>query len=256
MSKEFPPIDVERATRKLYSPYLADIPIRIKNWTAVYKPETKMRKFLHKLFKRKAEKITPYDEIRPYLQTFDIINCVPRGFFMGLVGHTAMVYRCKATGQVMVYESTQTGRGDGKPGVQLRPMREWAQNYKGKIYIRHSYIRGDPTSPPHRLIAESKCSQHIRKHRGTAYPNLRTLSGLWFVANAAIDLWFKNRFQNKDRSDVMFCTQLVGHCLRYCKLIDETVNPAEWEPDDVRGYKYLNRYCAAGVAFGPEIRIK
>ena len=159
-----------------------------------------MSKFLDKLLARKAEKITPYDEIRPYLQTFDIINCVPRGFIMGLIGHTAMVYRCKATGQVMVYESTQTGRKDNKSGVQLRPMREWVDNYKGKIYISRTEIIGDVK----RTIAEIRCDEHIKQYRGTAYPNLKKLKGLWFTANAAVDFRMtKHTFYQFNIADLM-----------------------------------------------------
>ena len=220
-----------------------------------------MSKFTDKLFngnRRRAPKIIPYDEVRDSLQTFDIINCVPRGFIMGMIGHTAMVYKCKATGQVMVYESTQTGRGDGKSGVQLRPMREWVDNYKGKIYISQTEIIGDIL----RCIAEIKCDEHIRKFRGTAYPNLKKAKGLWFTINAAVDLPIDTGLENPDVDFWMFCTHLVGHVFRWCLLIkDESFNPAELEPDDTRkkyGYAQskFEAYFRLNVKSKQEIRIK
>ncbi|KKN71958.1 hypothetical protein LCGC14_0416040 [marine sediment metagenome] len=262
MSK-YPPLDVERITRELYSPFPADIPIRIKNWTSIYKPEAKiMSKFMDKLLKRKREKIVPYEEIRDSLQTFDIINCVPSGGLLGwlwaLIGHTAMVYVCKATSQVMVYESTQTGRGDNKSGVQLRPMREWVENYKGKIYISQTEIIGDTL----RCIAEDRCGCHIRKYRGTAYPNLKKAKGLWFVINSAIDLPFDTGLENPDVDFWFFCTHLIGDVFRWCLLISDAykLNPAELEPDDTRknfyGVSKFEKSMRPSVSSKVEIRIK
>jgi hypothetical protein len=221
-----------------------------------------MSKFLDKLMRRKAEKITPYDEYRETAQTFDIINCVPSGGLLGwlwaLIGHTAMVYVCKATDQVMVYESTQTGRGDGKSGVQLRPMREWVENYKGKIYISQTEI----DNFPQRVAAETRCSQHIRKYRGTAYPDLKKAKGLWFTINAAVDLPFDNSLENPDVDFWFFCTHLIGDVFRWCRLtVGKRFNPAELEPDDTRkklSYIISNFevYFRSGASSKQEIRIK
>jgi hypothetical protein len=208
----------------------------------------------------KKEKIIPYSEIRDSLQTFDVVNCVygtqwwnPFHWIMWLIGHTAMVYRCHETGQVMIYESTTMGRNDKNTGVQLRPMKEWLDSYPGKVYIRPTIIE----SKINRLIIEERCRIHIKKYRGTGYPNLKKWRWRWFVANAAIDLPFKTKLQNPDIDIVMFCTMLFVHCLRYCRLVQKEVNPAEFEPDDFRGGIEASReYLTEGVSMGEEYRIK
>ena len=212
------------------------------------------------------EIIVPYNKIRDDLQTFDILNCVygtqwynPVHWFMGAIGHSAGVYRCHETGQVMAYESTQMGRTDNNTGVQLRSMREWLASYPGRVYVRH--VRFD--SSMMRTIAEDMCREHIKKYRGTGYPDLKKWRWRWFLANAAIDLPWTSKLQkaleNPDIDEVMFCTMLIMHLFRFCGLITEGVsfNPAEWEPDDTRGEsKLLSAILASGIQIMPEIRIK
>ena len=207
--------------------------------------------------------IIPYDEIRSSLRTFDILNCIPNqglfGWFWAWVGHTAMVYVCKETGQVMVYESTQTSRKDGQSGVQLRPMREWVERYPGKIYLRrvaiHNTIR--------RLNAEDECAGHIQEFRGTKYPDLKKPRWLIFLANAMVDLpdWVpgKKKLENLDTAIMMFCTHLLGHVFRWCGMINASCNPAELQPDDLRPGKdkrFVTILLNDGVSIGPEIQIK
>jgi len=208
----------------------------------------------------KKEIITPYGDIRNNLQTFDVVNCIygdqwynPVHWFLGAIGHTAMVYRCKTTGQIMIYESTTTSKLDKRTGVQLRPMKEWVDNYPGKIYIRPTTIEGGVR----REAAEILCTRHIKKYRGTEYPDLSTWRWIWFLANAAIDLPFKTGLQNPDIDTVMFCTHLFGHVYRYCGLASLNLNPAELQPDDLRHdiHNFLI-YLSAGVSIGNEIRIK
>ena len=218
-----------------------------------------------------------YNDVRDDLQTFDVLNCVygdewwnPVHWILGAVGHTAMVYVCKETDQIMIYESTQTGRADKLEGVQLRPMKEWLQNYRGKVYLRRTTITSDGGHPPMfaRVRAELRCGMHVQKYRGTAYPNLKKVRGLWFLANAAIDLPVSTGLENPDIDIVMFCTHLFGHVFRFCDMIKEynsnikhrpckAFNPAELEPDDLRPgrdakfIQYLKEY----VHLGPEMQL-
>ena len=128
--------------------------------------------------------ITSYDHIRKTLRTFDILNCLPYvrhwwnplHWIMRLIGHTAMIYVCKETGQIMVYESTQTSRSDGKSGVQLRPLREFIKQYPGRIKLRQTFISSvfrTGSSAEVRQEAERLFTVHIKKYRGTKYPNLK-----------------------------------------------------------------------------------
>ena len=220
--------------------------------------------------------ITPYEKVRGSLKTFDILNCVygtqpwnPLHWILGAIGHTAMVYRVKETGQLMVYESTQTGRADGLTGVQLRPLKEWLENYPGKVYLRRVTIEGnifDPGGTATVNDAERACALHIKQHRGTEYPDLKKIKWLWFLANAVVDIpkWvpFKKYFENVPTTVKMFCTHLVGHCFKYCGLVTGPLNAAELQPDDMRPagqIRYPNNfanYVAAYVKLGAEIRLK
>ena len=213
---------------------------------------------------KNKEKITKYEDIRKDLQTFDVINCLygtewynPMHWVMRAIGHTAMVYVCEETGQIFVYESTQTSRGDGKTGVQLRPMGEWVDSYPGQIRIRKTIIE----DPELRAVAELKASDHIKKYRGTPYPPLNKLRWLWFMANAAIDVrWglIKKAFENKATEAFIYCTMLFGHWFKYCGLIFDVLNEAELEPDDTRpgSDSLVTVYFVKGVSLGPEIQIK
>lgn len=210
------------------------------------------------------EVIVPYDDIRGTLQTFDVLNCVygtkwwnPIHWFMGYIGHTATVFRCKETGQVMIYESTQMGRDDNTKGVQLRPMREWLASYPGRVYLRHVKFDSDVS----RSISEDMCLIHIKKYRGTEYPDLKKWRWRWFLANAKVDLpWTSNlqkALENPDIDEVMFCTMLVMHLFRYCLIVHpDRVNPAEWEPDDTRDSILLAAAMVRGMKVMPEIRLK
>ena len=212
---------------------------------------------------RKA-KIPKYEDIRNSLQTFDILNCIygfqwwnPFHWFMALIGHTAMVYRCRETGQVMVYESTQTARKDNLGGVQLRPLREWLKNYPGKVYLRHVYIDINITPYDSRIQTELLCKEHIRKYRGTAYPDLNTWKGRFFVAGASIDL--KGIINDNEDTDFwFFCTMLYFDVLRWCRIMHKDVIPSEAEPDDTRSGRdsYLLEHLYDGVTVSDEIRIK
>jgi len=207
--------------------------------------------------------ILPYDDIKSGLQTFDILNCVygtepwnPIHWIMGAIGHSAMVYRCAATGQLMVYESTQTSRRDKLSGVQLRPMKEWL-NYPGRIYFRRTVF----SDLLHRESALRTCDGHIQKYRGTAYPNLKQSRWLWFLINAAVDLPFRNCLENPDIDTVMFCTMLIGHVFRYCGMLAdekaEYFNPAEMEPDDLReDIERFVSFLSSDITVGPEHRLK
>ena len=210
------------------------------------------------------KKIKKYKDIRNSLQTFDILNCVygtqwwnPFHWLMAAIGHTAMVYRCRETGQIMVYESTQTARKDKRKGVQLRPMKEWLENYPGKVYLRHVYISVDIASCDSRIGAELLCKTHIRKYRGTEYPDLNTWKGRFFLANAAID--FDGVIEDNEDVDFwMFCTMLLFDVFRWSGLMCKDVIPSEAEPDDTRYGKdgYMQLHLCGGVTVGEEVRIK
>ena len=83
------------------------------------------------------QEIILYPDIRDKLSTFTIINCEHKELFFRLIGHTAVVYKCCETGQIMVFESNITvSQITGKSGVRLTPMGKWLSEYKGKVFVR------------------------------------------------------------------------------------------------------------------------
>lgn len=214
--------------------------------------------------------ITPYNDIKDSLQTFDIINCVygdnwlrPSHWIMGAIGHTAMVYVDRESGKIFIYESTRSKRADGLTGVRLRPMEEWVNMYPGRIYLRQVTFSSDVIFEGQALreSAERKCGYHIKLYKGTPYPDLAKFRWLWFLINAKIDLpkgsVLNKKFENPDIDFVMFCAHLVGHVFKWCGLAVPDMNSAELEPDDFRQLAmvfiaYLKDY----ISLGEEIQLK
>lgn len=196
-----------------------------------------------------------YSQIRSRLRTFDVLNCVPYGAFWGWIGHTADVYVCQETGQVMVNEATQK-KYAGKSGVQLTPMAEWIHNYTryGRVFWRQCDIRH--TIYSNRENAELLCAEHIKKYRGTPYPDLKTAAGKWFLANARLDLpiWKNNPWTNADIDTIFFCSHLIGHKFRYCGLAED-LNPAELDTKDFRPGRAFENFLGDGVSLAGEVQI-
>ena len=197
-----------------------------------------------------SEKIVPYSEIRKDLRTFDVLCCEPDGWVASWIEHTAFVYRSQAVDQVMVYESTKR-KYAGKNGVRLVPMAEWLRDYPGKVYLRNTHI----VSKLLRRSAKVKAGEHIRRYRGTPYPDMKTRAGKLFLANARIDV-FDRYWANKDIDSVFFCAMLGAHWFRFCELTREGVNPAEVDTRDFRAGGKFRAQARGGVMFGKEIRIK
>ncbi len=197
-----------------------------------------------------------YSRFRDQLKTFDVLCCIPPGIFMGWIEHTAMVYCCKETGQIMVYRST-TQTYAGKNGVTLTPIAEFVRNYTragGRIYHRSCYI----SRPVNRGRAQQLCSNHIKQYRGKPYPNLKTRAGRWYVANARIDLpiFRNNPWTNADIDTIFFCAHLIGHNYRASELTFININPAEVHTKDFREDQWFEKHALRpGVKLGDEIEI-
>ncbi len=224
--------------------------------------------------KNMKEKITPYLEIRDKLDTFTIINCEPHNLFWRLIGHTAVVYKCRETGQLMVLESTTLNKFTGKSGVQLTPMGLWVNNYPGRLYVRIPEFSFNPSNPRIRAnkglynatldMAES----FIKKYLESSYPDLKTWSGKMKLILSALDFKIlgKDIFTYKGDDKGIFCTMLVVMFYKYCQLmrtlsyrreVRQTADKfaSEFEPDDTRNDAIFEMYLKNCV-LGKEIRIK
>lgn len=204
--------------------------------------------------------ITPYNEIRDRLDTFAIINCIPKGFIWSKIGHTAVLVKCQRTGQISVLESTTLNKFTGKSGVQMTPFGLWLKNYPGKVYARipaFQDCRGD--SKDHDYWRRRKAEAFIKEHLNSSYPDLKTWSGRLKLAFSSLDfkLFGRDWITYKGADDGIFCTMLVIMMLQYCELFDVDESAQEYEPDDTRG-GVLECFDnnLKHVTYGKEIRLK
>lgn len=205
----------------------------------------------------KTDQAFTYDEIRPHLETFSIINCLtvktwrPSTWFWNAIGHTLTIYKDLETESIFAYESTQRSYS-GTNGVHLQFMSDWIQSYPGLAFVRLPIFQDKELRA--RAIIHSPF--HVKDYRGTPYPNLKTHRGRRFVANASLDNpLFKMWNENPDIDSVMFCTMLVAHFWKACGLTKPDLNPAEMEPDDTRPGGNFEKWLVDGVTLGPELLI-
>ena len=203
--------------------------------------------------------VVNYLDIRHKIGTFTVINCEHRNWIWRLIGHTAVVYKCRITGQLMVLESTNKNFTTGNSGVQLTPLGLWLKNYPGKVFIRVPEFVNKPSNTDAKWNREEKAGQFVAQHliAKTSYPDLRTWSGRFKVALSALDLKFRGKdlFTYKGDDVGIFCTMLVVQFYIYCGLMKPVIEAAECEPDDTRTHGFLERQLV-DCAWSDEIRIK
>jgi len=200
--------------------------------------------------------IIPYPKIRQDLSTFTIINCEHKRLFWRLIGHTAVVYYCHETNQLMVLESH---RG---VGVTLTPMGKWVSEYPGKVFVRIPTFDFLTVGHPTYITdfdekIQIKAEEFIKKYLGSSYPNLQTWSGKMKLVLAALDLKIcrKDLFTYSGDDVGIFCTMLVIMLLQYCGLVSMGTDAEEWEPDDTRK-DFTLRQVLTNCKYGNEIQIK
>jgi hypothetical protein len=213
------------------------------------------------------EKIIPYLQIRDKLETFTIVNCVSRKFPYNLIGHTAVLYRCPKTGQLMVLESTTLNKFSGKSGVQLTPFGIWLHNYSGKVYVRTPEFY----YPQHSSYDGSinYAQSFIQTHLPSSYPDLKTRTGRFKLYMAALDfkLFGKDIFTYTGDDDGIFCTMLVVMFYQYCHLmrkytfdlqsgrINFKFTAEECVPEDCREGGFLEK-ALINLTWSTEMRLK
>jgi len=206
--------------------------------------------------------VIAYRDVRESLGSFDYLNCLdrltlnPKTWFWRLIGHTARVFVDPRTGAVFVYESTTLNK-TGRSSVQLTLMSDWLADRcrRKRVMLRQVKFDRGAVWP---IKAQQRFGSHIRKYRGTPYPDLSQWRWRWHMANAAIDLpgdqpWL----ENVDQDTMMHCTQLSFDLDRWCGLINKPVNPAESEPDNCRPGRqdWLDGLLVEGVTVGDEVEI-
>ena len=183
--------------------------------------------------------IVPYKTAKPQLDTFTLINCIHHKFPYNLIGHSAILWKCEATGQLMIFESTTLNKFSMQSGVQLHAFGGWLKRYPGKVFARiptfHDHADGIDHNYRRRRLAEA----FIQNYLGTSYPDLKTWAGKLKLAFSALDfkIFGIDIFQYKSDDIGIFCTMLVILLLQYCELFDTCMEAKEFEPDDLRGNK-------------------
>jgi hypothetical protein len=200
--------------------------------------------------------IIPYLKCRDQLPTFTIINCISKKFPYNWIGHTAILYKCTSTGQLMIFESTSLNKLSGKSGVQMMPFGARLDRYPGKVYARVPKF-GD-SSDGANVAREIMAADFIREHLGSSYPDLKTMTGRFKLYMAALDfkLFGKDWFSYKGGDKGIFCTELVMMMLQACGLYDDDSVPSEFKPDDLRGNETDFEDYLINMVYLPEIRLK
>lgn len=179
--------------------------------------------------------ISRYKEIRPLLKTGDIVLFRGRGIISGLIllfcrlcnrfkgvkfSHIGMVVI--DAGRIMLFESTTlfpTGIHIGLKGVQLNPLSERLQTYKGKVFIRHLKYERDE-------FFQKVISGSLVELLGRPYEE--SLIELMGAAAEVVNLFDGHK---SDLSSI-FCSELVSEIFKRMGFLSQSIPPNEYSPSD------------------------
>lgn len=197
-----------------------------------------------------------YKEIRPLLQSGDIVLFRGRGVISGLIllfcrlfsrfkkvqfSHIGMIV--VDAGRVMLFESTTLYGGKG---VQLKPLSEVLQIYKGGVFVRRLICERDERF--YEILSKS-----VTELLGRPYEkNIIELMG----AAAGIVQVFDG---HKSNLSSVFCSELVSEILKREGFLSQSIPPNEYSPDeyDVDGKVDEELYFSEKeVRLGKVLRIK
>lgn len=184
--------------------------------------------------------ISRYKKIRPLLQTGDVVLFRGRGIISGLIllfcrlfnrfkgvkfSHIGMVV--VDSGRVMIFESTTLFGCDstypnplsGSDGVQLNPLSERLQTYKGKVFIRQLICeRG--------RFFEQTISDSLVELLGRPYE--KSLIELMGAAAEIINLFDGH----KSDLSTIFCSELISEIFKRQRFLSQSIPPNEYNPSD------------------------
>jgi hypothetical protein len=190
-----------------------------------------------------------YSQLRDSLQSFDILVCDQKNWFMRLIGHVGMVVRMPGD-VLMVWQSTTLYQGH--PGTSLTVLSDWLKQYPGKVYVRRMMM---PVL--RRAAAEARLLEYIEKHRGAPYPSLRTGRGLWYMIKSV----FHTPIPNKPVDDERMCSDRIAHTMQYCGIVCGDCETPRIEPDDFR-YPHrplhtpIDVWLTPCVSLGEEVEVE
>jgi hypothetical protein len=199
--------------------------------------------------------VTPLNDVIDRIETFWVLNCEHKKWIFRLIGHTAVIWEDPENGVLWVYESTQMG-AFGVKGVQVTELNTWLEKYPGVVKIKPVTI----TNPMAKKAAFDLAAEHVEKYLGRPYTDPKKRQGRWVLIRSVCDCsFFKKINTNIDTDKWFFCSMLVMHLFRYCRLVYRDINPSEWEPDNTRDEprgRLQSVINSSYVVVGIEIRIK
>jgi hypothetical protein len=173
----------------------------------------------------------PYEKIREYLHTGQIVFCSGSYIFSGIIqrltksvwSHVAIIYKDEELGRVLLLEA------EPYIGIRLIPLSKYINDYKGK----HRPYKGQMviTNFMYEMTDEQK-----RKLISFGLDELTRPYDNWEILRIMIRIFFSIGKREKNRNYI--CSELVRDCFKkggyVFKMKDSYISPQEiWEDENV-----------------------
>lgn len=177
------------------------------------------------------------------MDTGDVIQCSGKGlvsFLIKLRTGNPMSH----IGKLVVLEKTvflwhSTSLSKGKSGPQLVELRQWLQQYKGKIYWRRLCF--DRT-----LEFRYQYLRTIDEFKDKVYE--RNIIELYGAASALI--------RNKKNLTDIFCSELASEIDQRTFVIDDKLPSNEYSPKDYMPLEKIEKHLINGARYEKLVRLK
>ena len=174
-----------------------------------------------------SKTITPYEVIRPNLQTGDEVDCGGKGFFSLVIklftwswcSHVGKIF-VDAFGCVWIWHSTSLGKG--KSGPQREQFRTFLKRYRGRVEVRLlGYLASGSKRRPDGF--QQTYIDTIREFKDKEYEN-----NYLELAGSAMSL-----IKNKPNLASIFCSEMTAEIDMRTEVIWNNTIPAnEYKPKD------------------------
>lgn len=198
---------------------------------------------------------TYYRDIRPKLNTGDIVLFSGKGgisdgikWFTGSDwSHVGMVFNIPQMNIVLLWESTTLSNlkdvldKKAKRGVQLVPLKERVDTYKGAIAVRQLQVNRTP-----------RMMEALLAFRGEVRDRPYEQSKLELI-QSAYDGWLG---ENREDLSSLFCSELVAESYQRMGLLADQPPSAEYTPRDFASKSKHPLTLRLGARLGAEIKIR
>jgi hypothetical protein len=173
----------------------------------------------------------PYEKIRPYLKTGQIVFCSGSYLFSGIIqrltksvwSHVAIIYKDEDLGRVLMLEA------EPYIGIRLIPLSKYINDYKGK----HRPYKGQMVITNFTVPIDD---EHKRKLISFGLDELTRPYDNWEIIRIMIRILFSIGKREKNRNYI--CSELVRDCFKkggyIFKMNDSYISPQEiWKDEHV-----------------------